>query len=136
MPTIYRGVYLSIQHHSASAYMRVVRSEVPIDSVADVTKGFDACRAALSSVAVCEPGILFDWRRSPMSTDPNLHKLLALRIDELAKPFARRAILLATTVGTMQASRVGRTLGSQEMSVFDDEAAAVEFITSLTSLRA
>jgi hypothetical protein len=130
MPTIYRGVHLSVQHHSASAYMRVVRSEVAIDSVADAIKGFDACQAALASVAVRESGILFDWRRSPMSTDPNLHKLLVARIDDLAKPFARRAILLATTVGTMQASRVGRALGNQVLTVFDDETAAVEFVTS------
>ena len=49
-------------------------------------------------------------------------------MDALGERFVRRAILLATTVGTMQASRVGRTMGNQKMLVFDDEPAAVKFV--------
>ncbi len=109
--------------------MLIVRSEATFDSVAQVASTLDACRAALRDVDCAHQGILFDWRRSPISTDPNLHKALAERMDALGERFARRAILLATSVGTMQAARVGRTMGNQKMLVFDDEAAAIEYVT-------
>ena len=49
--------------------------------------------------------------------------------DALAEAFDRRAILLATPVGTMQASRVGLAMGNQKMLVFNDEGAAVTYVT-------
>lgn len=128
MPTLYRGTHLVIQHQHASGFVRVIRSEAPFESVAEVTAALDACREALLGVDVAHQGILFDWRKSPISTDPNLHKTLAAKMDALGEPFARRAILLATSVGTMQAARVGRSMGNQKMLVFNDEGAAVEYV--------
>jgi hypothetical protein len=129
MPTLHRATHLSVQHHHASGYVVVARSEATFESVAEVSAALDACRASLAGVDHAQHGILFDWRRSPISTDPNLHKTLAEHMDALGERFARRAILLATSVGTMQAARVGRTLGNQKMRVFDDEAAAIEYVT-------
>jgi hypothetical protein len=129
MPTLYRGTHLVIQHHHASGYVRVVRSEAPFESITEVVVALDACRGALTDVDVAHHGILFDWRRSPISTDPNLHKALAERMDSLAEAFDRRAILLATPVGTMQAARVGRAMGNQKMLVFNDEDDAVKYVT-------
>jgi hypothetical protein len=129
MPTLHRNSHLSVQHHRASGYVRVVRSEEPFESATEVSAALDACRAALEGIDAAHHGILFDWRKSPISTDPNLHKALAAHMDALAEPFARRAILLATPVGTMQAARVGRSMGNQKMLVFNDEGAAVEFVT-------
>jgi hypothetical protein len=128
MPTLLRNSFFLVQHHHASGYVVVVRSEAPFESVASVVTALAACSAALEPVDVTHHGILFDWRKSPISTDPNLHKALAERMDALGERFVRRAILLATTVGTMQASRVGRTMGNQKMLVFDDEPAAVKFV--------
>ncbi|HSU41381.1 MAG TPA: hypothetical protein VLJ38_17510 [Polyangiaceae bacterium] len=129
MPTLYRGNHLVIQYQHASGYVRVVRTETPFESITDVAAALDACRAALADLDLALHGILFDWRRSPISTDPNLHKALAERMDALADAFDRRAILLATPVGTMQASRVGRAMGNQKMQVFNDEDAAVKYVT-------
>jgi hypothetical protein len=129
MPTLYRINHLSIQHFQASSYVLVVRSPAPFESAGEVIAVFDECRAALASVDAKQHGILFDWRKSPISTDPTLHKALAESMDALAELFARRAILLATAVGTMQAGRVGRTMGNQKMLVFDQEREAVAFVT-------
>jgi len=117
-----------VQHHHASGYLLVVRTEAPFESVAQVVSALDACADSLEGVDFAHHGILFDWRRSPISTDPNIHKALAERMDAVGERFARRAILLATSVGTMQASRVGRTMGNQKMLVFNDEGAAVEYV--------
>ena len=127
--TIHRGEHFSVQHHRASGYVCVVRSKTPFASVTDAIDGLSACRAVLQGIERSCHGVLFDWRRSPISTDPTLHKALAQQMDKLAEAFTRCAILLATTVGTMQASRVGRTLGNQKMLVFDDESAAIAYVT-------
>lgn len=129
MPTIHRTNHLLIQHFQASGYLLVVRSPAAFESAGEVIATFDECRQAVAGMDAAHHGILFDWRKSPISTDPTLHKALAENMDALAEPFARRAILLATPVGTMQAARVGRSMGNQKMSVFNDEGAAVEFVT-------
>ncbi|HTQ05271.1 MAG TPA: hypothetical protein VMI54_15515 [Polyangiaceae bacterium] len=128
MPTLHRSSHFLVQHHHASGYLLVVRTEAPFESVAQVVSALDACADSLEGVDFAHHGILFDWRRSPISTDPNIHKALAERMDAVGERFARRAILLATSVGTMQASRVGRTMGNQKMLVFNDEGAAVEYV--------
>jgi hypothetical protein len=129
MPTLLRSNHLLVQHFQASGYVLVVRSPALFESTAEVIAAFDECRAASAGVDAARHGILFDWRKSPISTDPALHKALAEKMDLLAEPFARRAILLATPVGTMQAARVGRSMGNQKMLVFNHEGAAVEFVT-------
>ena len=129
MATIHRSEYLSVRHYRASAYVRVTRNAAPFKSVVAVAGAINACFPALKGIVGAHYGILFDWRLSPISTDPNLHKVLVERIDLLAGPFARKAILLGTAVGVMQTSRVSRTLGNHEMVVFDDEAAAVDYVT-------
>jgi hypothetical protein len=129
MPTLHRSKHLLVQHHRASGYVLVVRSEAHFESVAEVSATLDACGAALAGIDVAHHGILFDWRKSPISTDPTLHKVLAAQMDALAERFERKAILLATPVGTMQAARVGRSMGNQKMLVFNDERAAMEYIT-------
>jgi hypothetical protein len=131
MPTLHRDNHFLVQHQHASGYVLVVRSEAPFESTTSAIVALGACRSALAKVDVTKHGILFDWRKSPISTDPNLHKALAEHMDALGERFDRRAILLKTTVGTMQASRVGRTMGNQKMLVFDDEAAAVTYVTHL-----
>ena len=130
MLTIHRGTHFSVQHYRASAYVRVIRSEAPFTSIAEAIQAIARCQSPLSGIPTFQYGILFDWRRSPMSTDAELHKAIAEHVDALALQFARRAILLATRVGAMQASRVGRTVGNQKLSVFDDEAAALEHVIS------
>lgn len=129
MPTLLRSNHFLIQHYQASGYLLVVRSAALFESAGEANAAFDECRAAVAVVDAARQGILFDWRKSPISTDPALHKALAENMDALAEPFARRAILLATPVGTMQAARVGRAMGNQKMLVFNHEGAAVEFVT-------
>ncbi len=130
MLTIFRGEHFSIQHFRASGYVRVRRSDVALAKIGEAVHALGECSAALGSIEAPRYGILFDWRRSPLSTDPSLHRVLANQIDSLAAPFARRALLVGSTVGLMQASRVGRNHGDQKMSVFDDERAAIAYVTT------
>jgi hypothetical protein len=125
---IYQGKHFVVQHLRASAHVRVIRSDAPFDSVSDATAGLDECSLALAKLEHKQYAILFDWRSAPLSTDPDLHKLLVERIDGLAARFRLGAFLVRAGVGTMQANRVGRVLSSGALPIFNDEAQAVEFL--------
>jgi hypothetical protein len=125
---IYQGKHFVVQHFRASAYVRVIRSATPFESLSEATSGLDECHSALAGIDFKRYGILFDWRNAPLSTDPDLHKALVVRIDEIAVLFARRVFLVRAGVGTMQVNRIGRTLSTGVLEVFQDEAEALEFL--------
>lgn len=129
MATLYQGKHFVVQHFRASAYVRVVRNTTPFDSITDATSGLDECQSALASIDVKQHGVLFDWRNAPLSTDPDLHKALVARVDEIALLFPRRVFLVRGGVGTMQVSRIGRTMSTGVLQIFQDEAQALEFLS-------
>jgi len=128
LATIHQSKHFVVQHFRASAHVRVIRSDVPFESVTEAMTKLDECRLAIVGIDSTNYGILFDWRSAPLSTDPQLHKLLVERVDEVALRFARRAFLVRGGIGTMQVSRIGRTLTAGVMTIFADEAQALEFL--------
>jgi hypothetical protein len=126
--TIHQNKHFVIQHFRASAHVRVIRSDASFESVADAMAKLDECRLAVTTIDPTNYGILFDWRSAPLSTDPQLHKLLVERVDELALRFPRRVFLVRSGVGTMQVNRIARTLTAGVMTIFSDEAQALEFL--------
>lgn len=130
MSIIYKSTRLMVQHYLASRYLRVVRNEVPFDTIAEVKAVFRACSNAFDDIDKSQYGILLDWRCSPISTDPAMHKALVEHADLLVMPFARKAVLFSTPVGTMQGGRLKRNVGNPNgVVIFGDEAAALEFVT-------
>ncbi len=129
MARIYLGKHFVVQHFRASSYVRVIRSTAAFDTIADATAGLDACQASLAGIDVKQYGIMFDWRSAPLSTDPDLHKVLVARIDEIALLFPRRAFLVRSQVGTMQVNRIGRTMSTGVFEIFQDEAEALEYLS-------
>lgn len=128
MATLYQNVHFVVQHHRASEFIQVIRTEAPFTSIQEAVSALTACRMALTGLDASRYGILLDWRRGPMSTDPNMHKALVGHTDALAKPFARRAVLVRTVVGAMQANRVGRNLSDDAANVFSDPEAALAYV--------
>jgi hypothetical protein len=128
LATIYQGKHFVVQHFRASAYVRVVRSTAPFESISDATAGLQGCHSAVTGIDFRQHGILFDWRNAPLSTDPDLHKVLVARIDEIALLFPRRVFLVRSGVGTMQVNRIGRTMSAGVFEIYQDEAEALEFL--------
>lgn len=126
---IHQGKHFVVQHFRASVHVRVIRSDAPFESISDAITGLDECELSLAAIDSKRYGILFDWRSAPLSTDPDLHKALAERVNGLAMRFLRRAFLVRAGVGAMQVNRIGRTLGSAAMTIFDNETRALEFLT-------
>lgn len=129
LTTIHQGKHFIVQHFRASGHVRLIRTDAPLESISDATSGLDECGEALAGIDPKQYGVLFDWRRAPLSTDPDLHKALVERIDAIAKRFQRGVFLVRAGVGAMQVNRIGRTLGSGGLTIFNDEAHALEFLT-------
>ena len=130
MLTLHQGAHFTVKHFRTASLVRVARTDRPFELVSEAIGGLASCRTALAGIDVSGYGVLLDWRLAPISTDPTLHKVLVDHVDALAARFARRAILVATTVGTMQANRVGRNLSENSLAVFSDEAAALKYVTT------
>jgi hypothetical protein len=130
MFTIHRSEHFSIQHYQASGYVRLVRSAVAFPSLEDAVHALMACGEALRELDASQLGLLLDWRLGPFSTDARLHQLVIETTDEFAVRFVRRAVLVVSPVGKLQLDRVARRHSSVAPVIFNDEAAAIDFVTS------
>jgi hypothetical protein len=130
MFTIHRSTHFTIQHFQASGYVRLVRSAVAFASLEEAGEALRACDDALSELDATQLGILLDWRLGPFSVDARLHQFVIENTDAFAVRFVRRAVLILTPVGKLQLDRVVRTHSSAPPIVFNDEDAAVDYVTS------
>jgi hypothetical protein len=130
MTTLLRSAHFVVQHHLAACYVHVMRTAEPFLRHDVAARALGACEVALKGVDRTTTGILLDYRRAPMSTDPELDKALAVRGDALIIPFARSAILVATHVGVLQADRISRTYSQSGTRTFHDESAALRHVAS------
>lgn len=130
MFTLHRSAHFTIQHFQASGYVRLVRSARPFASLDEASEALNACAVALQDLDVSELGILLDWRLGPFSIDARLHQLVIETTDAFAIRFVRRAVLTVSPVGKLQLDRVVRAHSSIPPVVFNDEAAAIDFVTS------
>jgi hypothetical protein len=130
MFTIHRSEHFAIQHYQASGYVRLVRSALPFASLDAAGQALRACDEALLPLDASQLGILLDWRLGPLSVDPRLHQFVIENTDAFAVRFVRRAVLIVTPVGKLQLDRVLRTHSSAAPVVFNDEAVAIDYVTS------
>jgi hypothetical protein len=71
--------------------------------------------------------LLLDTRLAPLLADDELERQMVPSTEVLLSGFERRAVLVSTAVGRLQASRVSRLRGDPA-PIFDDEAAALAFL--------
>jgi hypothetical protein len=128
MPTLLQGTYFVVQHHVASSFVQVIRTEEPFMRSDLAARAFKACEKVLENLDRSMAGILLDFRRAPLSTDPELHRVLVMHGDALIMPFARGAVLVSTYVGVMQTNRINRTYSKGVPEIFQDESSALQFV--------
>lgn len=126
---LHESTHFVVRYHRDERYVQVIRTEVPFKSASEAARAYTKCRTATADVPTPECSILLDFRRAPMSTDSRVHRALVEQGDALTKPFYRRAILLATSVGVMQTQRVSRAYSSVPPEVFSDENSALCYVT-------
>lgn len=130
MFTLHRSTHFTIEYWQASRYIRLVRSAVPFSSPDEAGEALRECEVAIRDIDPTNLGILLDWRLGPFSTDPRLHQFVIENTDAFAERFARRAVLVVSPVGKLQLDRVVRKLSTTNPIIFNDESAALEYVTS------
>ena len=130
MFTLHRSTHFTIEYWQASRYVRLVRSSVPFSSPDEAAEALQECELAIRDIDRANLGILLDWRLGPLSSDPKLHQFVIEHTDAFASRFVRRAVLVVTPVGMLQLDRVIRNLSSSKPILFNDESAAVDYVTS------
>jgi hypothetical protein len=75
--------------------------------------------------------LFVDSRHAPTNTDSRWADAFQKLREELARGFERTAVLVTTKVGVLHATRLnGSTQAQGQLAVFDDEAAALQFLRS------
>ena len=125
---MHRGTHFTVEHHSASGYVRLVRTAEPFTVSQFVAEALEHCAKALADLDVSQLGILLDWRLGPFSADPRMHAVIVQHTDKIASRFRRRAILVSTPVGQMQMGRILRTTSTTAPIQFNDEQEAIDYL--------
>jgi hypothetical protein len=125
---LHNDAYLALHYYRELAHVRVVRTDEQFGSIHRVASSLRACAKALAAIDVSRLGLLLDWRRAPLTTDPTLLKHVVQQTDVFAVAFARRALLVATPVGLMQSKRLARSIDHAKPVLFSDEAAAIAYV--------
>jgi len=129
MLVLHEDVYLSMRRHLDLKYVLLVRSAKQFGSVHRVASSMRACAQSLGDLDISRLGLLLDWRLAPLITDPVMLKHVVSHTDFFAKDFARRALLMATPIGIMQSERIARTIDHAKPALFNDEAAAIAYVS-------
>ena len=124
MSLLHRSPHFVVHHErSTRAYLRLLRTSTTFATPDEARAAVQQCQAALRHIDGSRLGILFDWRQAVLSTDLQLHQALVESMEELAKRFVRRALLMATPLGKLQVTRLTQHQPGKPVIFFDENAA-------------
>lgn len=106
---------------------RVERSTLPYPSVGECERALQALEHALR-VATAD-ALLIDSRRARGTQDPEIERAIMQFSQRMSQRFARVAALVASSVGMLQSQRLVRTQPASNVRVFNDERAALAYLT-------
>jgi hypothetical protein len=127
MPTLFKSDYALVEHALASRLVRVVRTSKTFDSAPYAKSEVGRWGSSVENLEYAELGFLLDWRLAPLTTDPEVLRVVVTGTDAIGRRFARHAVLMTSTVGALQAQRLQRVHESAP-AVFTDEAEAYGYV--------
>jgi hypothetical protein len=128
MSAIISTPHFVLSRHDDGRLWRLTRSDAAI-TPEEVQEALAPIRAALEGVEHREAGLLVDVRLAPLRNDPALETAMSTQVHRIADGFAKWAVLVRTSVGALQVSRVAR-LDHREPFVGRDEAQALAWLAT------
>ncbi len=125
---VFRTPLYVLERDVGKSYFALRRTATKIESLNDLVHQLDQIESSLVKISAAQLGILFDLRRAPIRTDPELGRIVRPYLMKYAKLFKRVAVLVKTQVGKMQATRTTKELFGGLPHIFDDEAAAIAYL--------
>ncbi|RYZ59432.1 MAG: hypothetical protein EOP07_04080 [Proteobacteria bacterium] len=120
--------YWSFEEHADERVIILRRTPIPVSSLDELVASND-CIIAMLDDHHRQYGIVVDMREAPQRNDAEFENAMSNLRQVLASTFARITVLLETTPGLLQVSRIGRNDGS-EIFATTNEYAAVKFAKS------
>jgi hypothetical protein len=117
---------LAARFEPSGRVVRLTRSSLPLTLDGLASLEIVLARAIPSSERAAL-GVLLDTRQAPLLADEALERKLGEAAAFLFEGYARRAVLVATAVGSLQARRFGRE-HQNATQVFNDETEALAFL--------
>ncbi len=106
---------------------RYERSAVAYTSLAVAQESHRAVEKVLDK-SFADYAVLVDLRKAPPRNDDAFEALAVRNVTQFFQRFREVAVLVKSKVGMLQVNRISNSRGAQ-MSVFDDETAAITHLT-------
>jgi hypothetical protein len=129
MPFLRRSAYLTLEHRVASRLLCFVRTALAFEEAATARAEITEWQRCVDRLEPAELSVLFDWRSAPLETNADVLRAVVSRTDAIGRLFARQALLMETSLGALQASRLSRAHESVPV-LFTNEAEAYAYVTS------
>ncbi len=123
--------YFSLVYFPDLSVIRYIRTEHPYPSNEELERLHEEIVPVLDRLGRQQLCLLVDYRNAPLNNSPGFEQSMARARLNLIRGFSRISVLVRTAVGALQARRYGRE-DAINVHVFQDEAAAVTFLRSLT----
>jgi hypothetical protein len=120
--------YVTIQYLEELRVVRFQRSALPFGDVAGAREELSHWLPALDGIDTTQFGALLDFRLTPMTSDPDILRVVVTEVDRIALLFPRRALLLTAALLGPQLDRVTRA--GAKLTPFFDEAEALSHLGS------
>ncbi|MBX7194871.1 MAG: hypothetical protein K1X94_22650 [Sandaracinaceae bacterium] len=129
MPVLFESDHVRLEHEPSRGLVRFTRTPARFESLDEADRVFGALAVLDVGIPRSELVLLIDARRGPGRNDDPFEKLMDQHRPRLFRGFRKRAILVQTVVGKLQATRINRESGFGN-EIFDDEAAALAYLAS------
>jgi len=123
---LFRSEELVVTEEEGRRIVRVRRTLLPLELSVLVELEGELIRV-LPMAMRKRYGMLLDARDAPLIPNDGYERSLGALVPKLFDGFAKRAVLVRTAVGKLQAQRVSRAR-SQPVTVFEDEAEAIAYL--------
>ena len=119
--------HFSLSFDDSQRLCRLVRTSTGMD-VDEVVAAFAPVHAALRPVDRARSLLLIDVRQAPLRNDSVLKAAIDREIHLIVPGFKKWGVLVRTSAGALQVSRVSRVRRPEDPYVFRDEADAVAWL--------
>ncbi|MET0284872.1 MAG: hypothetical protein ABW352_10390 [Polyangiales bacterium] len=114
--------YVTIEYLEELRVVRLERSALSFGDARSAREELGRWLPALDGIDTTQFGVLLDFRRTPMTSDPDILAAVVSEVERIAKLFPRRAILLTAALLGPQAERAERAGATIAPFLDEDEA--------------
>lgn len=127
MLEVLQSRYFTVAVSGAEKLARIDRTDVPFDSIDEVTRAWREVDAALRKTARRGRSLLIDMRLAPPRNDPAFETAVRSILPDIRRGYRRIGVLVRSAAGGLQVSRLARADGAEEY-ISSNEAELIAYL--------